>query len=45
MKICDPNNSDDAQIVVDDYVEQAEVGGRDLSPDALLQIPNDDIGK
>ena len=36
---------DDAQIVVDDYVEAAENGPRDLSPDALMQIPNDDIGK
>ena len=35
--------SDDAQIVVDDYVEAAEMGPRDLSPDALMQIPNDDI--
>ena len=35
--------SDDAQIIVDDYVEAAETGQRDLSPDALLQIPNDDI--
>jgi len=36
-------DKDEAKIIADDYVDEAVNGSRELSPKALMEIPNDDI--